>query len=210
MHLTDTPARRHTTQSLHNHVSPNTKLKQAEDDIDFRDPFMAGPIDFNSEFGFKEAKGKKKGGAKAKSNTWADDAEEKKDGEDGGDEGNKDSAGGDTGSGAGAGDGSGDKKDDENGGDAAADDDWGFATTTKKKKGKKGKVDDVTSAAEPAVSKFDAFTEIKLDDTGPMLDLSFDTGPSETKSPSSFGAWGSSWNTGATTTQRLVDLIARF
>jgi len=34
-----------------------------------------------------------------------------------------------------------------------------------------------------------------LDDTGPMLDLSFDTGTKA--SASGFGAWGSSWDTGA-------------
>jgi hypothetical protein len=73
-------------------------------------------------------------------------------------------------------------------------------TPKSKKKGKKNKVEDAAPALPP-VEKFDAFHEIKLDDTGPMLDLSFDTGTIGTKSSSGFGAWGSSWNTGTT---RLV------
>ena len=60
---------------------------------------MAGPIDFDSEFGFKQTAKKKKANAKAKANDWGDD-DEKKDDAAGGDEGNKDSAG-DTGFGAG-------------------------------------------------------------------------------------------------------------
>lgn len=203
LHQTDAPARRHTPHQTQIHVSSSTRSKRAEDDSLFRDPFMAGPIDFESEFGFKQAGKKNKKAAAKKANAWEDE-DEKKDDAEGDDQGNKDS-GGDAG--AGAGDGSGDKKDeekkdDENGGDPAADDDWGFAPA-KKKKGKKGKTED-TPAPEPAASKFDAFTEIKLDDTGPMLDLSFDTGGTDTKSAGTgFGAWGSSWTTGATTT-RLV------
>jgi hypothetical protein len=74
-------------------------------------------------------------------------------------------------------------------------------TPKSKKKGKKGNKVEEAAPTLPAVEKFDAFHEIKLDDTGPMLDLSFDTGTIGTKSSTGFGAWGSSWNTGTT---RLV------
>lgn len=159
---------------------------------------MAPRIDFNADdgFGFKQAAKKKKGKAAPAKGGWDDPPEEeKKDGEgEGGDGGDK--APGDTGAGAGD---DGDKKDEGNGdgaGDAPPEDDWGnFAPAKSKKKGKKGaKVDD-----PPAADKFDAFEDIKLD-AAPMLDLSFDTGISGSKSP--VGTWGSSWNTGGTTTTR--------
>jgi hypothetical protein len=54
----------------------------------------------------------------------------------------------------------------------------------------------------PDVEKFDAFNEIKVDDTGRRLNLSFDMG-TITKFTSGSGTWGSSWNTGTT---RLVFL----
>lgn len=158
---------------------------------------MAPPIDFQSDDGFKQAGGKKakkaaKAAAKAK---WGDDEDEdgsKKDdgeGSNGGDKGADDTGAG----------GDGDKKDEGNGdgdgaGDANGGDEWdSFMPAKAKKKGKKGKADDPPPAAE----KFDAFHEIKLDDSGPMLDLSFDTGAKP--STSGFGSWGSSWDTGTKT-----------
>lgn len=164
---------------------------------------MAPPIDFQSDNGFKQAAGKKgkkaaKSAAKAK---WGGDEDEdgnkKEDGEgsNGGDNNGGDNNG-DTGAG-----GDGDKKDEVNGdgdgaGDAPPADDWdSFAPVKPKKKGKKGKAEDPPAAS--ATEKFDAFHEIKLDDTGPMLDLSFDTGTKA--STSGFGAWGSSWDTGGDT-----------
>ena len=89
-------------------------------------------------------------------------------------------------------------------GDANAEEEWGFAPAKARKKGKKGKVDpepDPEPAPAKASTTFDAFHKIKLDDTGPMLDLSF--GPLDTKTSGGgggFGAWSSSWNTGTTTT----------
>jgi len=162
---------------------------------------MAPPIDFQSNDGFKQTAGKKaKKAAKAAQKWKGDDEDEdgnkKEDGE-GGDGGDK---GGDTGAG-----GDGDKKDEGNGdGDKTGDanlDEWDSFVPAKVKKGKKGKAGKMEDppAATPAAEKFDAFHEIKLDDTGPMLDLSFDTG---TKSNTSgFGAWGSSWNTGTAATK---------
>jgi hypothetical protein len=155
---------------------------------------MAPAIDFQSQDGFVQAKGKKKKNNAAQNN-WGDndgeDASKKEEGEGNG--------GGDKGGDTGAG-GDGDKKDEANGdgaGDANGEDEWAsFMPAKGKKKGKKGKTE------EPAAAdKFDAFQEIKLDDTGPMLDLSFDTGTTESKTGGSggFGSWGSSWNTGTTT-----------
>jgi hypothetical protein len=169
---------------------------------------MAPSVDLQSQDGFQQAAGKKskkaaKAAAKAK---WGDeddgDGNKKDDGEGSNNGGDKD---GGTGSGAG---GDGDKDDGSGNGDGAGnanpDDEWdSFVPAKSKKKGKKNKVEEPAPTL-PAVEKFDAFHEIKLDDTGPMLDLSFDTGTTGTKSSSGFGAWGSSWNTGTT---RLVFLL---
>jgi hypothetical protein len=73
---------------------------------------------------------------------------------------------------------------------------WG-ASGSGRTTGKKDKVEDAAPTLR-TTEKFDAFYEIKLDDTSPMIDLSFDTGTTNTKSSSGFGAWGSSWNTGTT------------
>jgi hypothetical protein len=78
---------------------------------------------------------------------------------------------------------------------------WG-ASGSGRTTGKKDEVEDAASTL-PAAEKFDAFYKIKLDDTSPMPELSFDTGTTNTKSSSGFGAWGSSWNTG---TARLAFL----
>jgi len=57
--------------------------------------------------------------------------------------------------------------------------------------------DEAITALPLVEEKFDAFHEIKLDDIGPMLDLSFDTGTNDSKPSSEFGAgWGSSWTIG--------------
>lgn len=172
-------------------------MKKGEDQSIFRDPTMAAEVDFQSEFGFSKAAGKKAKKAAKAASKWNDDEDEtpKKDEGDGGDGGDKDS--GDVGAG-----GDGDKKDDaskDGGGDAPAEDAWDsfMPAKGKKKAGKKGKVEEV---APPAAEKFDAFHEIKLDDTGPMLDLSFDTGTTK-PATGGFGTWGSSWNTGTTTTR---------
>jgi hypothetical protein len=171
---------------------------------------MAPSVDLQSQDGFQQAAGKKakkaaKAAAKAK---WGDEDDEdgskKDEGEGSNNGGDKD---GNIGSGAG---GDGDKKDDASGngdgaGDANPDDEWdSFVPAKSKKKGKKNKVEEPAPTL-PAVEKFDAFHEIKLDDTGPMLDLSFDTGTTGTKSSSGFGAWGSSWNTG--TTRSVLPLL---
>lgn len=160
-------------------------------------------VDLQSENGFRQAAKKKKAAKAAAKSKWADDDEDngskKEDGE-GGDGGEKGT--GDTGAGAGDnGGGDDDKKDELNGnGDGAEEtkpeDDWdSFMPAKGKKKGKKNKVED----PPPVEEKFDAFHEIKLDDTAPMLDLNFDSGPAGNKSGTSgFGAWGSSWNTGTT------------
>lgn len=85
-------------------------------------------------------------------------------------------------------------------------DEWAsFAPVKKGKKGKKGnKIDEVVPAAAPdpppAVEKFDAFTEIQLDDTAPMLDLNFGAETSDKKTTEY--SWGSNWNTGAKQTTR--------
>ena len=201
---TDALARTHAHDSLEARITPPSTVQEQDDQSLFRDPTMAPSVDFQSQDGFQQAAGKKakkaaKAAAKAK---WGDEDEEdgskKDEGEGSNNGGDKD---GDTGTGAG---GDGDKKDDANGdgaGDANPDDEWdSFVPAKSKKKGKKNKVEDAAPTL-PAVEKFDAFQEIKLDDTGPMLDLSFDTGTTGTKSSSGFGAWGSSWNTGTT---RLV------
>ncbi|KAG9230218.1 hypothetical protein BJ875DRAFT_163344 [Amylocarpus encephaloides] len=176
----------------------------------FYDPTMAPAIDFQSDDGFKQMKGKKKKGGAAKANNWEDNEEKKKEEGEGEGEGNN---GGDKDSGdigAGAGDNDGAKKDDANGdgtGDAPPEDDWGsFVPAKSKKKGKKGKQADestLVAAPDPPAEKFDAFHEIKLDD-GPGLDLSFDSGFAVAKSSTSgVSTWGSNWKTGdskATTT----------
>jgi hypothetical protein len=194
LHDTEALARRHTPNSIETLTAAS--IKKNPDPSLFQDPTMSPPIDFQSDDGFKQAGGKKakkaaKAAAKAK---WGDDEDEdgnKKEDDEGSNGGDKD---GNTGAG-----GDGDKKDEGNGngdgaGDANPDDEWdSFVPAKSKKKGKKGKAEDPPAATE----KFDAFHEIKLDDTGPMLDLSFDTGTKS--STSGFGAWGSSWNTGTTT-----------
>lgn len=201
MHETNTDdlARKHSHDSLEARITPPSTLQERDSQDLFRDPTMAPSVDFQSQEGFTQvAKKKAKAAAKAAAkNKWEDDDEDgskKDEGEGSNNGGDKD---GDTGTGAGGDD---EKKDDANGdgaGDANPDDEWSSFTPAKsKKKGKKGKVEDAAPALQ-AVEKFDAFHEIKLDDTGPMLDLSFDTGTTGTKS-SGFGAWGSSWNTGTT------------
>ncbi|KAI0910785.1 hypothetical protein F4823DRAFT_347708 [Ustulina deusta] len=101
------------------------------------------------------------------------------------------------GDGAGKGDGD-DKKDnnkDEKGGPSPDGDAWGtFATVGKKKK--KDKAEETTDllGTEP---KFDAFDEIKLNDTRPSLDLDFGSSAINTKANAA-STWGSSWNPGTT------------
>ena len=196
MHDTNALARKHTPPSSEAPKPPPSLAEKQDSPSLFCDPTMDQAIDFQSQDGFVQAKGKKKKNNAAQNN-WADngddDAAKKEEGEgnDGGDKGGDTGAGGD-----------GEKKDEANGdgaGDANGEDEWtSFTTAKSKKKGKKGKAEE--PAAELAADKFDAFQEIKLDDTGPMLDLSFDTGITESKSGSGgFGAWASSWNTGTTT-----------
>ena len=201
MHDTDALARKHAIESRITPPSPIIE-KSRDDPSLFHDPTMAPPIDFQSQDGFQQAAGKKakkaaKAAAKAK---WGDDDDEdgsKKDEGEG-----EGSNGGDNGGDTGAG-GDGDKKDEANGdgaGDANPDDEWdSFMPAKSKKKGKKGKTEE-PAPAPPTTEKFDAFHEIKLDDTSPMLDLSFDTGTTGSKTTGGFGAWGSSWNTGTTST----------
>jgi hypothetical protein len=62
---------------------------------------------------------------------------------------------------------------------------WG-ASGSGRTTGKKDKVED-TASTLPTTEKSDAFYEIKLDDTSPMLELSFDTGTTNTKSSSGLG-----------------------
>jgi hypothetical protein len=200
---TDVLARKHAHDSLEVRITPPSTIQERDDQSLFHDPTMAPSVDLQSQDGFTQAAGKKakKAAKAAQKNKWGDDEDEdgskKGDGE-GSNGGDKD---GDTGTGAG---GDGDKKDDASGngdGETKPNDEWeSFVTPKSKKKGKKNKVEEAAPTL-PAVEKFDAFHEIKLDDTGPMLDLSFDTGTVGTKSSSGFGAWGSSWNTGTT---RLV------
>jgi hypothetical protein len=158
---------------------------------------MTGPIDFGSEEGFTQAAKKKK---KAAASNWdepeKDDSKKEEGDGNNGDAKDGDKATGDTGAGAG----DDDKKDDTNGdGTKEADpaDAWdSFLPAKGKKKGKKGaKIEEAIAAPDPPpAAEFDAFHEINLD-TGPSLDLTF--GDTSTKS-SSFGSWGSSWNTGTT------------
>jgi hypothetical protein len=202
---TEALARKHAHDCPEAQITPPSTVQERDDQSLFRDPTMAPAVDFQSQDGFTQAAGKKgKKAAKAAAQAkWGDKEDEdgsKKDDGEGSNGGDKD---GDSGAGAG-GDGDGDRKDDASGngdGETKPDDEWdSFVAPKSKKKGKKGKVEEAAPALPP-VEKFDAFHEIKLDDTGPMLDLSFDTGPIGTKSSSNFGAWGSSWNTGTT---RLV------
>jgi hypothetical protein len=157
---------------------------------------MAPSIDFQSEDGFitTAKKGKKNAKAPAKAK-WADDEDE--DGSKKADE--EGSNGGDKGNDTGAGGEGGDKKDeggDDGSKETKPEDDWdSFLPAKGKKKGKKGKAEEA-AVDSSATDKFDAFQEIKLDDTGPMLDLSFDTGT--TSASKSFGDWGTSWKTGTT------------
>ena len=206
MHETNTEAlaRKHTHDSSEARITPPSTVQERDDQSLFRDPTMAAAVDLQSQDGFTQAAGKKaKKAAKAAAKSkWGDEEDEdgsKKDDGEGSNGGDKD---GDTGAGA---RGDGDKKDDGSGngdGEAKQDDEWdSFVTPKSKKKGKKGNKAEEAAPTLPVVEKFDAFHEIKLDDTGPMLDLSFDTGTIGTKSSSGFGAWGSSWNTGTT---RLV------
>lgn len=210
---TDELARRHDCTEVP--ITPSSSNYKQEDHSIFRDPVMATPIDFNSEDGFKQAAKKKKAAAKPAKSKWGDDEDEgsKKDDGEGSNGGDKaGDAGGDAGDAAGAGDGDDkkdedkkdeDKKEDEKP-EEAEDDAWSsFVAPKSKKKGKKNnKVEDPPAEPAPAAKeekeeKFDAFHEIKLDDTVPSLDLDFGAGA---KSSSGFGSWGSSWNTGTTTT----------
>lgn len=210
---TNTLVRRHADDPIETLVTPQPSIKSQDEPSLFCDPTMGPSVDFQSQDGFQQAAGKKaaKKAAKAAAKSkWEDNDDEdgnKKDEEEGGDGGDK---GGDAGAGGGGdGDGDGDKKDGQDGngadaGDGNPDDEWGtFITTKPKKKGKKGKEEPAVPASDATSSKFDAFHEIKLDDTGPMLDLSFDTPSTSTKNTggsTGFGAWGSSWNTGTTNT----------
>lgn len=196
---TDALARKKAHDSTEARITPPSSVEKGDDHSIFRDPTMAPEVDFQSGDGFTQAAGKKakkaaKAQAKSKWGDEEDDGNKKEDGE-GGDGGDK---AGDTGAG-----GDGDKKGDTNdNGDGAGDnpeDEWDSfmpAKGGKKKKGKKGQVEEAAPAIPP-VEKFDAFHEIKLDDTGPMLDLSFDAGTKT--STGGFGSWGSSWDTGTKT-----------
>ncbi len=196
---TDALARKKANNSSEARITPPSSVEKGDNHSLFRDPTMSPEVDFQSGDGFTQAAGKKakkaaKAQAKSKWDEDEDDANKKEEGE-GGDGGDK---AGDTGAG-----GDGDKKDDTNGtGDGAGDnpeDEWNsFMPAKKGKKNKKGKVEEAAPAI-PAAEKFDAFHEIKLDDTGPMLDLSFDTGTKP--STGGFGSWGSSWDTGTKTTR---------
>ncbi|KAI0842289.1 hypothetical protein F5Y06DRAFT_172648 [Hypoxylon sp. FL0890] len=169
------------------------------------DPTTESYLDFLSEEGFiQHAKKKKKGGAPAPSAfDWSDAIKNEGGGGDGGDNGdgkqNGDAgkSGGDAG---GDGNGNGDDKDKdkdkdkekdkneekekdkkEDAAEAKTDDAWPTfepAGGKKKKKGKgqvEEKVDSLESSTKP-----DAFHEIKLDDTGPSLDINFGSSTSET------------------------------
>jgi hypothetical protein len=193
-HDTDALARKHAYDPIESRITPPSSAETQDDQSLFRDPTMAPPIDFQSQDGFQQAASKKakkaaKAAAKAK---WGDDEEDgsKKDDGEGSNGGDK---GGDTGAG-----GDGNKKDDTNedgAGDANPEDEWdGFVPLKSKRKGKKNKVEG-QAPAPPAAEKFNSFHEIKLDDTEPVLDLSFDMGTTGSKSTSGF-AWGSIWNTG--------------
>jgi hypothetical protein len=160
---------------------------------------MTPPIDFGSEEGFTYAAKKKKKAAAS----WDEPEKEESKKDDGGGNNGEDKGGdkaeGDTGAGA-SGNGDDGKKDDDATKGADPVDEWGsFQPTKGKKKGKKaGKVEEVIAAPDPPPAvEFDAFQEINLD-TGPTLDLTF--GDTSTK-PSSFGSWGSSWNTGTSATR---------
>ncbi|XMA19487.1 hypothetical protein WAI453_012278 [Rhynchosporium graminicola] len=192
---TDALARKQAHDSPASRITPPSSVVKREDHSLFRDPTMATSVDLQSEAGFKMAAKKKKGKAAAKS-AWDDDEDEKKKEEGEGEGGDGGDKSGDLGAG-----GDGDKKDETSGnadraGDNPPEDDWDAFTPAKGKKGKKGKKGAAEEIAPPAAEKFDAFHEIKLDDTGPMLDLSFDTGTKP--STGGFGSWGSSWNTGTT------------
>jgi len=191
---TDALARKKAYDSSESSITPPSSVKKGEDQSLFRDPTMATSVDFQSQDGFKMAAKKKKG--KAAKSAWDDDEDEKKKEEGEGEGGEGGDKSGDIGAG-----GDGDKKDEANGdgaGDNPPEDDWDSFLPAKAKKGKKGKkaAAEEVAPAVPATEKFDAFHEIKLDDTGPMLDLSFDTGTKP--STGGFGSWGSSWNTGTT------------
>jgi hypothetical protein len=189
-------------------TNPEARRERRRDVI-LNDPSMDSLIDFSSEEGFYQFAKKKKKATQAFN--W--DEPEKKDEPpaDGGDGNGGDPNGGDSGNaggdgagaGGGDGDGNGDDKDKKDeGGDANPDDEWGsFATVgKKKKKGKKGAaVEEPTENAVPEVPevKFDSFQEIKLDDPAPALEVNFGGDSAENKG-SSFGTWGTSWNTGST------------
>lgn len=210
---TDALARTRAHESTEARITPPPTVQKGDDSSLFGGSTMAFEIDFQSEDGFKQAgkKGKKASKAAAKSK-WDDDegdTAKKEEGEGEGEGGDGGDKGGDTGAG-----GDGDKKDDANGagdgaGEGPPDDTWDSVVPAKKtKKSKKAKAEEAKAeeakaegakaeeaALEvPAADKLDAFSEIKLDDTGPMLDLSFDTGTKT--STGGFGSWGSSWITG--------------
>lgn len=196
---TDALARRQPHDSIEARGTPPSAAEKKEDHALFRDPNMTPSVDFGNEDGFHQVAKKKKGKAgQAQKSSWDGDNEEKKgEGEEEGEKENEGDKGGDPPADAG----DGDKKDEGDGnGDGAGDEDpWSAFAPAKKKKGKKGKVEEVTeptpAAKDEKEEKFDAFHEIKLDDTTPMLDLNFGT---DTKSSSGFGSWGSSWATGTT------------
>lgn len=172
------------------------------------DRSMYPGIDLKYGAGFIQAANKKKAkqAAKAAQNAkWNEGDGEDPPQDEGNGDGDKgaDKGGdaGDAGDAGGAGDAGDDKKDeskDKDAVEATADDVWeSFVPAKGKKKGKKGgKADEPASTTTPA-EKLDSFQEISLGDTGPSLDLSFDTGQAESKPANSFGSWGTTWNTGS-------------
>ncbi|KAI1181872.1 hypothetical protein F5B17DRAFT_450799 [Nemania serpens] len=205
-------------------IPPNPPRQQGRQKDSLFSPFLPeSHCDLSSEHGFIQHGKKKKKGNQQPLNSHApekkDDGGGTSGGADGGADGSSNQNGdaGDTGGGApGKGDGDdkkNDKKDDkkedkkdetkddkddkkDGADDPSPDDAWGaFATTSKKKKKGKGQAGESTDLLGTE-TKFDAFDDIKLNDTGPSLDLDFGSSAPDTKT-SSFSAWGTSWITGA-------------
>lgn len=163
---------------------------------------MSFVVDWDSQHGFRQAAKKKKkaAAAPAPKPPPADGGDKKDDSGNGGDAGGGGANGGDAGGASGGGgdggdgDGNGDK--DQKGDDAPPDDDW-LTPAKSKKKGKKDAEEAASGSFLPDVPADDfgggSFQDIKLGDDG----LGLDAPPPAGKS-SSFGAWGSSWNTGGT------------
>lgn len=172
---------------------PESPAHSQEEHALFADKQMNPKLDFQSQEGFIEAKGKK--AAKKKQGAWNGSGGDDGDGNGAEKEDNNGARnGGEQGGGnAGAGDADGSKDSNEGngeggGGDEDPEEDRNFTAVKKKGKKDKGKA---AAAPDPAPSAKDDFDDIQLDDPGPALESK------ETKPPTTISStWGSSFGTG--------------